>query len=251
LIVAWVALIALHSASRPQPEPPRDLIRQTSGAADAQSGSAGATQSGSDGAHPAYTPFIAPRSSEPQLVMKGFKIPDGFTIDCFASEPDVAQPVCFTFGQDGACYVAETFRHHTGVADIRDHMSWLDDDVASRSVEDRVAMLHKHLGADFWKYELAPERICVLRDTDHDGHVDKSTVFADPFRAAPDGIGAGLLEHHGDVYYTCIPDMWRLRDKDGDDRADVIEKMSTGWGIRVSLLGHDMHGLAIGPDGKL
>lgn len=198
-----------------------------------------------------YAPKIEPASDEPNLTMRGFKIPEHFQISCFAAEPRVAHPVCFWIARNGDCFVAETFRHHAGVFDIRDQMDWLDDDLAARSVEDRIAMYRKHLGARFGDYEVEHERVRLLRDTDGDGRVDWDTVFADGFKRAQDGIGAGLLENAGDVYYTCIPDLWRLRDDDHDGRADVRADMATGFGIRVALLGHDMHGLQIGPDGKL
>ncbi|MDZ4773078.1 MAG: PVC-type heme-binding CxxCH protein [Planctomycetota bacterium] len=198
-----------------------------------------------------FAPTIEPASDEPALVMKGFKLAEGFTIDCFAAEPRLAHPVCFWIARDGACYVAETFRHHAGVTDIRDHMDWLDDDVAARSVEDRVKMFKKFLGPDFATFETEHERVRLLRDTDGDGRIDFDTVFADGFHFAADGIAAGLLEHEGDVFYACIPNMWRLRDMDKDGVAEKHDVLSTGWGIRVALLGHDMHGLQIGPDGKL
>ena len=90
-----------------------------------------------------------------------------------------------------------------------------------------------------------------MRDTDGDGVADEGLVFADGFDGVADGIGAGLLEHEGDVYYACIPNLWRLRDTDGDGRADEREVLSSGYGVHVSLLGHDLHGLRLGPDGRL
>ncbi|HTE06022.1 MAG TPA: PQQ-dependent sugar dehydrogenase, partial [Planctomycetota bacterium] len=54
-----------------------------------------------------------------------------------------------------------------------------------------------------------------------------------------------------EVFYTDIPDLWRLIDRDGDGRAEQRQVLSTGWGVRIAFLGHDMHGLRLGPDGRL
>jgi len=200
---------------------------------------------------PVYAPHIEPKSDEPAAVMQTFTKPEGFQVECFASEPQLAQPVAMWIARDGSFYVAESFRHHQGVTDIRDHMDWLDDDLRARTVEDRAAMFQKHLGDKFPEWERASERIRILRDTDGDGQADWDRVYADGFTEAATGIGAGLLERDGKVWFTCIPYLWQLEDKDGDGVSDYREKISTGWGIRVALLGHDMHGLQIGPDGRL
>lgn len=200
---------------------------------------------------PVYAPHIEPKSDEPAAVMQTFAKPEGFQVECFASEPQLAQPVAMWIARDGSFYVAETFRHHAGVTDIRDHMDWLDDDLRARTVEDRVAMFQKHLGDEFAEWERAPERIRILRDTDGDGKADWDRVYADGLTEAATGIGAGLLERDGSVWFTCIPYLWRFEDEDGDGVSDRREMVSSGWGIRVALLGHDMHGLQIGPDGRL
>ena len=91
----------------------------------------------------------------------------------------------------------------------------------------------------------------LIEDTTGKGVADKATVFADGFHHAADGIGAGVLWRKGELYYTCIPDLWRLRDTKGTGKADEKKSLATGFGVHVAFLGHDLHGLRMGPDGRL
>ncbi len=203
-----------------------------------------------------YVPYIFPASDEAAAHLAQLRAADGLSISLWAAEPLLANPVCLALGDDGAVYVAESFRVHAGVTDIREHMDWLDDDLASETVADRLAMYAKWLGPDLPSYAREHDRVRRLTDTDGDGRADVATVFADGFSHAEDGIGSGLLAHRTadgatEVFYTNIPDLWRLTDADGDGRAESRESMSNGWGVRVAFMGHDMHGLRIGPDGRL
>ena len=54
-----------------------------------------------------------------------------------------------------------------------------------------------------------------------------------------------------DVWVTGYPDLMRLRDTDGDGRADVTETVFRGFGVHAAFDGHDLHGLTIGPEGKI
>jgi len=197
-------------------------------------------------------------SEEARQALARMQIPEGFRAEIFASEPMLANPVAFCFDVFGRVYVAETFRHHKGVTDIRSHMGWLEDDLAIKTVEDRVAMFRKHEGEEGLRdgYSVETERITRLVDTDGDGVADEATAFADDFADPAAGIGAGLLARRRvdgatELWFTCIPDLWRLLDGDGDGVAEELSRHSTGYGLRVALLGHDLHGLVIGPDGRL
>jgi quinoprotein glucose dehydrogenase len=200
---------------------------------------------------PAYTPRIAAASEEGQRAMKRIRVPEGMQIDLFAAEPLLANPVSFCIDARNRFYVAETYRLHAGVTDIRGHMNWLNDDLACRTVEDRIAMLKRYRGDRLPQDGVEHDRIRLLEDTRGVGKADRSTVFADGFHNIEDGIGAGLVTRGQDVWYTCIPDLWRLRDTRGTGQADVREKLHHGFGIHVGFLGHDLHGLRFGPDGKL
>jgi len=179
------------------------------------------------------------------------KAPEGFKLELFAAEPHLANPVAFSFDHQGRLYVVETFRLHAGVTDIRGHMNWLDEDLASRSVEDRLGMMKRQEGAKFQDYSLNSDRVKLVVDTDGDGKADDSTVFAEGFNAAEDGIAAGVLARGSQVWFANLPNVWLLEDNNGDGVADDRRSLSHGYGVRVGFLGHDLHGLVMGPDGKI
>src|SRR5262249_135015 len=196
-------------------------------------------------------PKAARASKEKLAAMKPLRLPKGLAVDLSAAEPLLANPVSFCFDENGRCYVAETFRLHAGVTDNRGHMNWLDDDLASRTVADRVALYRKYLKDKIKTYETEHDTVRLIEDTKASGPADGATVFAEGFHHAADGLGSGVLARKGDVYYTCIPDLWLLRDTEGDGKADVRRSLATGFGVHVAFIGHDMHGLRMGPDGLL
>ncbi len=197
-------------------------------------------------------PDIAPASRQGERAMRGFRIPEGTSISLFAAEPLLANPVAFCFDPQGRVYVCETFRQSRGVTDNRSHgEQWLLADLAAQTVEDRIRYHRELLGDKADEYSLHDDRIRLLEDTNGDGTADRSVVFADRFHQLEEGTGAGVLYHRGDVYFTCIPRLWRLRDTTGDDQADVREALHDGYGVRVAFRGHDLHGLIMGPDGRI
>jgi quinoprotein glucose dehydrogenase len=190
-------------------------------------------------------------AKEAELALEGFVLPEGIRGSLLAASPSVSNPVAFHITSDGRVFLCETYRRDHGVEDNRNHMDWLVDDLRSESVEQRLAMFRKHLGPRISEYTEKGERIRLLQDTTGDGKLDQATVFADGFNDALDGIGAGVLEHNGKVYYTCIPKLWMLQDDNADGVADQYEALHHGYGVRVAFRGHDLHGLRIGPDGRL
>src|ERR1700704_1268521 len=101
-----------------------------------------------------YEPKISAASSEASFAIKRIRVPKGFQVSLFAAEPMLANPVCFCVDEKNRFYVAETFRLHDGVTDVREHMDWLDDDLASRTVADRVALMKKHIRKDIGKWSV-------------------------------------------------------------------------------------------------
>jgi len=195
------------------------------------------------------TPVVDPASDDARLAVKHFSLPAGLKASLWAAEPMLANPVAIDFDEKGRLFVSETYRYRTSVLDIRDYMGMLELDLASRSIEDRSALIHKVFGEEQAKqFAIESERVRLIEDTDHDGVADKSTFYAEGFNSELDGIASGVLARHGKVWFTNIPSLWLLEGEPGNVKKTELLR---GFGVRFNFTGHDFHGLALGNDGKL
>ena len=195
-----------------------------------------------------HPPRIAPASNDAQMAIKKFKVAPGLKVDLFAAEPLFANPVAIATDEKGRWYVAETYRLHKGVTDIRGHMHWLDEELAARTTADLAALFARH---NVPGLTAESERVRLIVDREGDGRADHSTIFAEGFNTSVDGLAAGVLARQGNVWFANIPNLWLLRDTDDDGHADVRKSLHRGYGVRAGFIGHDLHGLCFGPDGKL
>src|SRR6187399_226237 len=195
------------------------------------------------------TPVIDAASDDATLALKRFSLPAGLEAKLWAAEPMLANPVAFDFDEKGRLFVSETYRYRTSVLDIRDYMGMLELDLASRSIEDRVALHRKVFGAQAKDFAIEGEVVRLVEDSDGDGVADKSRVFADGFNTELDGIASGVLARHGKVWFTNIPSLWLL--EEGADGKVKRDELLRGFGVRYNFTGHDFHGLALGHDGKI
>lgn len=199
----------------------------------------------------ANTPAEATPNAENAI--KLMKFDAGLKVSLFAAEPMFGNPVCFATDEKGRWYIGESYRQESGIEDNRGHMDWLDEDLAARTVEDRLAMIHKYYpDANAFKNHFTrfDDRITRVEDSNGDGKADIATVIAEGFNGPLDGTGAGILVRGNDIWYTCIPDLWHLK-LGPDGKVILREKLLTGFGVHYAFRGHDLHGLCFGPDGKL
>lgn len=202
---------------------------------------------------------------------ESFGATNGLTRTLVAKEPLVKNAVSVSVDVDGTIYVTESARRKVGDLDIREFYNhgWVPHDVSFTSIDDKLAFFRKQLDGknqfpktslrDFNKdgridskdLTVATEKIIRLTDTDGDGVADRSTVFAEDFNTEVTGIAAGVLAWRGDVYTTVAPDLWKLRDTDRDGVADQRTSLAHGFGLHIAYAGHDMHGLILGPDGRV
>ena len=166
-----------------------------------------------------YLQPIPPK--EPQEALEAFQTIDGFRMEMVAHEPLVYDPVAAAFDENGRLYVAE----------MRDYPY-------------QPGPGEKPIGV-----------VRLLEDTDGDGTLDESHVFADELLWP-----TGVTVWKGGVYVAAPPDIWYLKDTDGDNKADIRKKVYSGFGHQneqqmmnnlITGVDHWIYGIASGNAGEI
>jgi mono/diheme cytochrome c family protein/glucose/arabinose dehydrogenase len=138
--------------------------------------------------------------------MKTIHLSPGYRLELVASEPMVVDPVVIDWDPDGRLWVVE--------------MPGYMNDIQATN-------------------ELAPVgRVVVLEDTDDDGKMDKRTVFADGLVLAR---ALKVLDHG--VLVGEPPNLWLMRDTNGDLKADAKELVTDQYGRRQANVEHNANTL--------
>ena len=144
--------------------------------------------------------------------IKLFDLADGFEIQLVASEeqfPELSNPVALNFDSKGRLWVAT----------MKSYPHWKPKSPMN-------------------------DKLLIFEDTDGDHAADVCKVFADNLHQ-PTGFELG----HGGAYVSRQPDIWFMKDTDGDDKADVVTRQLVGLDSADSH-----HGIAAfewGPGGNL
>ncbi|PQJ27117.1 hypothetical protein BSZ32_00435 [Rubritalea profundi] len=187
-----------------------------------------------------------------EAILATISYPDDMKAGIFAREPDVFNATAISMDEQNRLFVAETHRFDRGIEDNRRNWYWLRDEVGLKTTADRLALLEKYADKKTPGYYTEhAEKIRVLEDKNGDGKAERSWIYADGFNNPLDGTAAGIMAANGKVYFACIPNVWMLEDKNGDGVSDTRTSLQEGYGISVSLSGHDLNGFAFGPDGRI
>lgn len=127
-------------------------------------------------------------ATPPDKAIATFELEPGFKMELIASEPVIASPVDMEIDEYGRMYVVEMPGYP------------LDNSGTGR--------------------------IRLLSDSDGDGVMDKSTIFADKLT-----LPNGILRWKKGILITDAPDVLYLEDTDGDGKADIKEKVLTGFSL--------------------
>ena len=88
------------------------------------------------------------------------------------------------------------------------------------------------------------DRILCLPDDNGDGVADRCTIFADELNSV-----TGFEFWGGGMIVAALPELWFLKDTDGDDKADV--KIRILQGLSSADSHHSANAMVVGPDGWL
>ena len=121
----------------------------------------------------------------PEEERLGFKLPPGFEITLYASEPDIGKPINIAFDAKGRLWVTQSFEYPFAATPGK--------------------------GRD---------RLTILEDTDNDGKADKFLHFNDTLN-----IPIGIMPVNDGALVYSIPNVYKFVDADGDGKADKQNKL--------------------------
>ena len=128
--------------------------------------------------------------TDPEIERKSFILADGFEVNLFAADPQIAKPIHMNFDEKGRLWIAGS-------------------------------SVYPHIEPG----QSANDKILILEDTNGDGKSDKTTVFADGLL-----IPTGVAPAPGGCYVANSTELIHLIDTDGDDKADLRKVVLSGFG---------------------
>lgn len=161
----------------------------------------------------------APKPLKPEESLKRFQLEPGFRIELVASEPYVADPVAMAFDARGRIFVCEIHGYNLeGYLDVLELNKTGELDKAVRRIPANPKAREEAAKNQYGTVKL-------LEDADGDGRVDRAVVWADHLPPC-----YGVVPARQGVIVLCAPDIVYLADRDDDGKAEVREKLFTGFG---------------------
>ncbi len=148
----------------------------------------------------------------PDEALKTFYMPPGYRLELAASEPLVQDPIVMDWDLQGRIWVVEM-------------PGFVPDLQAAEPFLEPVG------------------KIVVLEDTNHDGKMDKRTVFADNLVLA-----RSLKVLDAGVLVAEPPNVWLMKDTDGDLKMDKKELVTDQYGRREARVEQNANGFFWGLD---
>jgi len=181
-------------------------------------------------------PTDAPKPLTPEQTAASYRLPEGFRLEVVASEPLIASPSAVCWDERGRMFISELHGYNLeGQFDIEELNKTGKLDTQVRRVQADEKFKKAAEGGTYGVVKL-------LRDTNGDGRMDRAEIWATNLPPA-----YGLVPARGGVIVACAPDIVWLADRDGDGRAEVSEKLFTGF--RTGALERGINAPQWGDDG--
>lgn len=149
--------------------------------------------------------------TDPANAPKTFRLASGFQLEVVATEPLVSDPVAACFDEFGRMFVAEMHGYPFSQEPTRLNPS-------GGGKEDAGV-------------------IRLLEDTNGDGKMDRSVVFADKL-----SWPTSVCCYNGGIFVLAPKYLYYLKDTDGDNKADIRETVLSGFGRdNVQALANGLH----------
>jgi putative heme-binding domain-containing protein len=145
---------------------------------------------------PLTLPALAQRNlkdipdTDPAVELASFKVAEGFEVNLFVSDPDIAKPIQMNFDAQGRLWIASS-------------------------------EVYPHIKPG----QSATDKILVVEDRDRDGRADKTTVFVDNLL-----IPTGVVPGDGGAYVVNSTELVHFEDTDNDLKADIRRVVLSGFG---------------------
>ncbi len=125
-----------------------------------------------------------------ELERKSFIVPEGFEVNLYASDPQIAKPIQMNFDAQGRLWIA------------------------SSSVYPQIK-----------PGQVANDKILIVEDRDGDGRADRTSVFADKLL-----IPTGVVPGDNGAYVVNSTELVHVQDTNGDGKADRRRVVLSGFG---------------------
>ena len=125
-----------------------------------------------------------------ELERKTFIVPEGFEVNLYAADPQIAKPIQMNFDAEGKLWIASS-------------------------------SVYPHIKPG----EKANDKILVIEDRNGDGRADRTSVFADDLL-----IPTGVVPGDGGAYVVNSTELLHLQDVDGDGKAERRRVILSGFG---------------------
>ncbi|MCH2206375.1 MAG: c-type cytochrome [Lentisphaerales bacterium] len=184
----------------------------------------------------------------------------------WAKDKRIAGPVGIDVDANGRVFVTRTTRRKQSSLDLRHRKVDVKKDLSLQTIEERrefyketftkeanlkwIPDRNKDGSHDWRDLTVQEDDAYVIVDKDGDGK-GESYQKIDSYHTEVTGIAGDILALGNRVFVAAEPSIYMYTDIDGDDKYETSEEVVTGFSVHVGQGGHNMSGLALGPDGRI